>query len=59
MLQRHLDYLAQPQFRYQHEWEIGDVVFWDNQVTLHARESFPADQKRLLKKIRLAGARSF
>ncbi|HCK30531.1 MAG TPA: taurine dioxygenase, partial [Acinetobacter ursingii] len=48
-----------PEFRYQHQWETGDIVFWDNQVTLHAREPFPADQRRLLKRISLAGSRPF
>ena len=52
-------HLEQPEFRYQHQWETGDIVFWDNQVTLHAREPFPADQRRLLKRISLAGSRPF
>ncbi|MDU4393509.1 MAG: TauD/TfdA family dioxygenase [Acinetobacter ursingii] len=52
-------HLEKPEFRYQHQWETGDIVFWDNQVTLHAREPFPADQRRLLKRISLAGSRPF
>ena len=52
-------HLEKPEFRYEHAWEIGDIVFWDNQVTLHAREPFPANQRRLLKRISLAGSRPF
>lgn len=43
----------------EYAWETGDIVFWDNQVTLHSREPFPADQRRLLKRISLAGSRPF
>jgi taurine dioxygenase len=53
------EHLLKPEFNYQHHWEEGDIVFWDNQVTLHSREPFPADQRRLLKRVSLAGGRPF
>lgn len=53
------EHILKPEFRYEHHWEIGDIVFWDNQVTLHSRRPFPADQRRLLKRISLAGSRPF
>lgn len=52
-------HLLKDEFNYQHHWEAGDIVFWDNQATLHAREPFPADQRRLLKRVSLAGGRPF
>jgi taurine dioxygenase len=52
-------HILKPEFRYNHQWETGDIVFWDNQVTLHSRTPFPANQRRLLKRISLAGARPF
>ena len=52
-------HILKPEFRYEHHWETGDIVFWDNQVTLHSRTPFPAEQRRLLKRISLAGARPF
>lgn len=52
-------HILKPEFRYDHSWETGDIVFWDNQVTLHSRTPFPAEQRRLLKRISLAGARPF
>ncbi|MFV5490652.1 TauD/TfdA family dioxygenase [Acinetobacter sp. ASP199] len=52
-------HIQKPEFRYEHDWNIGDIVFWDNQVTLHSRRPFPADQCRLLKRISLAGSRPF
>lgn len=52
-------HLLQPEFRYEHNWQQGDIVFWDNQVTLHSRKPFPSEQRRLLKRISLAGSRPF
>ncbi|PWB16151.1 taurine dioxygenase [Acinetobacter sp. AM] len=52
-------HILKSEFRYEHQWETGDIVFWDNQVTLHSRTPFPAEQRRLLKRISLAGARPF
>ncbi len=52
-------HIQKPEFRYEHDWQVGDLVFWDNQATLHSRQPFPADQRRLLKRISLAGSRPF
>lgn len=53
------EHLLKPEFRYEHHWQTGDIIFWDNQVTLHSRQPFPSDQRRLLKRISLAGSRPF
>lgn len=45
------------EFSYQHQWRAGDVVWWDNRSTAHARTPFPADQVRDLRRVSLAGAR--
>ncbi|WP_130802895.1 TauD/TfdA dioxygenase family protein [Acinetobacter ihumii] len=59
LIEKLRQHIEKPEFRYQHHWQTGDIVFWDNQATLHAREPFPADQRRLLKRISLAGSRPF
>ena len=38
-------------FLYEHVWQLGDLVMWDNRCTLHARTDFPRDQRRLLRRI--------
>ena len=53
------EHILKPEFHYEHHWEQGDIVFWDNQATLHSRRPFPADQRRLLKRISLAGGRPY
>lgn len=59
LIARLREHLQNPRFAYTHKWEVGDIVYWDNQATLHARNAFPADQKRRLKRISLAGSRPF
>ena len=29
------EHATQPQFRYVHSWRVGDLVIWDNRVTMH------------------------
>ncbi len=53
------EHLSQPRFRYDHHWSVGDIVYWDNQAVLHARSAFPADSRRVLKRISIAGSRPF
>ena len=52
-------HLSQERFRYTHRWSVGDIVYWDNQAVLHARTAFPAEQRRVLKRISIAGSRPF
>jgi taurine dioxygenase len=50
-----LDALAahatQPEFVYQHHWQVGDLLLWDNGFLLHRREPFPASERRLMKRM--------
>jgi taurine dioxygenase len=52
-------HLTQHQFYYQHKWSVGDIVYWDNQATLHYREAFDPNERRVLKRVSLAGSRPF
>ena len=29
------EHATQPQFRYRHSWQVGDLVIWDNRATMH------------------------
>ncbi len=55
-LRRHI---AEPRFRYAHHWTVGDIVWWDNQATLHGRDGFDSSERRVMKRISLAGSRPF
>ncbi|RKO72559.1 TauD/TfdA family dioxygenase [Sphingobacterium puteale] len=45
--------------RYEHVWENGDLVFWDNRATLHYRPSFDSSTRRVLKRVSIAGEYPF
>jgi alpha-ketoglutarate-dependent 2,4-dichlorophenoxyacetate dioxygenase len=44
------EHATQRQFVYSHEWQVGDLVIWDNRDTMHRGrphdESFPRDLRR-------------
>jgi taurine dioxygenase len=52
-------HLLEPRFRYVHRWTVGDIVYWDNQITLHSRTAFDPSERRVMKRISLAGSRPF
>ena len=59
LIARLREHLLQPRHAYTHRWSVGDIVYWDNQATPHARNAFDNGERRLLKRISLAGSRPF
>lgn len=49
------DYIKNLDCKYEHKWENGDLVFWDNRATIHYRPSFGSDVRRVLKRLTLGG----
>jgi taurine dioxygenase len=43
-------FATRPEFVYRHDWQIGDVVMWDNGATMHRREPFDPTARRLMKR---------
>lgn len=39
---------TQAQFTWRQEWQAGDLVAWDNRVTLHRRDAFDPHSRRLM-----------
>ena len=50
---------TQPRFSYEHEWETGDVVVWDNRAILHRRDQFDSDSRRVLYAAQVEGHRPY
>lgn len=42
------DHATQPEFGFRHAWRPGDVLIWDNLLTLHRRDAFDASIRRSL-----------
>ena len=49
------DHSESPEFVYEHEWEVGDLVLWDNRCSMHARTDFPETERRLLLRTTIEG----
>lgn len=49
----------QPRFCYAHEWKVGDVVIWDNRCTLHKREAFDSNERRVLYAAQVEGHKPY
>jgi taurine dioxygenase len=37
------------------EWRVGDLVLWDNRCTMHRRDSFDPDSRRILHRTQIKG----
>jgi taurine dioxygenase len=48
LLNRLWAHCTQPRFWYTHKWSLGDVVVWDNRATLHRRDAFDSNSRRVL-----------
>ena len=55
LLQMLFAHQEQPQFVYEHVWQVGDILMWDNRCTLHARTDFSAGERRLLRRVTILG----
>lgn len=50
-------YGTQERFKYTHRWSKGDVVVWDNRATVHRREGFDPESRRVLYAAQVEGHR--
>lgn len=50
-----MDHVRSADVIYEHVWERGDLVMWDNWCTMHARTDFPEDQTRMLRRYTIRG----
>lgn len=50
-----LDWATQPQYVYHHEWQMGDLLMWDNTGTMHRVLDYDLDCGRRLHRVTLIG----
>lgn len=58
LLARLRDWATQPRYVYRHEWQLGDLLMWDNTGTMHRALPYAADSGRLMHRTVLAGEES-
>lgn len=49
------DIAEQKQFIYEHVWQPGDLLLWDNRSCAHARTDFSAAERRLMRRVAIVG----
>ena len=45
------DHIEKTEHVYEHVWEVGDLVLWDNRCLAHARTDYDPAKKRLLRRM--------
>jgi taurine dioxygenase len=49
------DVVARPEFAWEHAWQVGDLVLWDNRCTMHRRDPFDAASRRIMHRTQIKG----
>ncbi len=50
---------VQDKFVHRHDWQVGDLVLWDNRCTMHRRDAFDPSSRRLMHKTQTVGTKPF
>ena len=57
MLDQLWAHASQPQFVWSQEWQMGDVLVWDNRCLVHRRDAFDPTTRRKLHRVQIRGER--
>ncbi len=49
------DHAEKREFVYEHTWQLGDLLLWDNRCSSHARTDFPSTERRLMLRTTVKG----
>jgi taurine dioxygenase len=47
---------TQARFVWTHQWRVGDLVLWDNRCTMHRRDPFDANTRRVMHRTQVKGS---
>jgi taurine dioxygenase len=48
-------FVARPEFAWEHVWQVGDLVLWDNRCTMHRRDPFDDATRRIMHRTQIRG----
>jgi taurine dioxygenase len=48
-------YVDRREFSWEHVWRVGDLVLWDNRCTMHRRDSFDPNTRRIMHRTQVKG----
>jgi len=46
---------SKAEYAFAHHWQVGDVLMWDNRTTMHRRDPFDANARRLMYRTQIKG----
>ncbi len=49
-------FVAHPEYAWEHVWQVGDLVLWDNRCTMHRRDPFDASARRIMHRTQIKGS---
>jgi len=50
---------TQPRFAFCQQWQVGDLMIWDNRCTLHRRDPFDPNARRVMHRTQIKGERPY
>ena len=51
-------FASRDEITWRNEWQVGDVVLWDNRCTMHRRDPFDPHSRRIMHRTQIKGAGS-
>lgn len=48
-------FATRDRFTWHNEWRVGDLVLWDNRCTMHRRDAFDPDTRRVMHRTQIKG----
>jgi taurine dioxygenase len=48
-------YVDRPEFAWENVWQVGDLVIWDNRCTMHRRDPFDDNSRRIMHRTQIKG----
>jgi alpha-ketoglutarate-dependent taurine dioxygenase len=48
-------FVERPEFAWEHVWRVGDLVLWDNRCTMHRRDAFDPNSRRIMHRTQVKG----
>ncbi len=50
---------TRPELTWYQEWQLGDLILWDNRCAMHRRNAFDGSQRRIMHRTQLGGDKPF
>ena len=47
-----------PEYCWHQQWRVGDLLIWDNRCTMHRRDAFDPDSRRIMHRTQIKGGES-